>query len=156
METQFCRICNKEKTLEEYPDKWSQNKTGYRIIGKRNECRDCSNNRRKQSYERDWRKGILMNVKQRVRLLKIPFNLTLEDIIIPEYCPILNVKLQRGTKKDYRYSPTVDRLDNNKGYIKGNIRIISKQAKKMKNNPTKEELIQFSKNIMTYLNDDIV
>ena len=73
----------------------------------------------------------------------IEFNLDLDDIIIPEYCPIFsNIKLKfnKGTVK-YN-SPSIDRLIPEKGYTKGNIKIISYRANTIKQNATFEEIRQ--------------
>lgn len=37
-------------------------------------------------------------------------------------------------------SPSLDRLDSSKGYVKGNVRVISKRANQLKNNATVEEM----------------
>ena len=60
------------------------------------------------------------------------------------YCPILGLKLERhfNMKQDNSYS--IDRIDSNKGYIKGNIQIISELANRMKNNATPEMLLNFA------------
>ena len=70
-------------------------------------------------------------------------------------CPILEVPLEFGTKGNYEYSPSIDRIDNSKGYIKGNIQIISKKANSMKNSASLDELRKFCKNVLRYsLNND--
>lgn len=78
------------------------------------------------------------------------FNIDENDIVIPEICPILEVPITVGTKGDYEYSPSIDRIDNSKGYIKGNIQIISKKANSMKNSATPTDLMTFCKNILRY------
>ena len=100
-------------------------------------------------------KYMLNRVKRKSLKYGYEFNLDLEDIVIPDICPILEVPLEMGTKDDYEYSPSIDRIDNSKGYVKGNIQIISKKANSMKNCATYEELKKFCKNVLRYsLNND--
>jgi len=75
------------------------------------------------------------------------FNLTIDDIVIPEYCPLLNIKL--STDPDDKSLPnyyTIDRIDSSKGLVKGNIQIISLKANTMKSKATELELLQFATN----------
>ena len=92
--------------------------------------------------------------KHRAAAKNIPFNITVEDIIIPEYCPILNIKLDRSTgrSKNDSCTPSLDKIIPEKGYVKGNVQVISMLANTMKNHATKEQLLTFSKNIESYLN----
>jgi len=63
-------------------------------------------------------------------------------------CPVLKIKLDwgmSGRTGDRTKSPSLDRIDSTKGYIKGNVRIISNLANSMKNNATPEQLNQFSR-----------
>jgi len=48
---------------------------------------------------------------------------------------------KHGGKND---SPTLDRIDPNKGYVKGNIQVLSHLANMMKSNATAEELHLFA------------
>ena len=59
-------------------------------------------------------------------------------------CPVFNIKLNTGNRLN---SPTLDRIDNNLGYVKGNIKIISSKANRLKNNGTLEEF----KKIIDYI-----
>lgn len=87
--------------------------------------------------------------KQSAKEYKREFNLSVEDIIIPTHCPYLGVELLTNQEdcfsKNY-YS--IDRIDSTKGYVKGNIQIISRFSNTIKNNATKEELITFSQNVL--------
>ena len=95
-------------------------------------------------------KHMLHSAKTRALKRGLEFNLTKEDIIIPDKCPILEVPLMIGTKDNYEYSPSLDRIDNTKGYIRGNIQIISKKANSMKNSASLYELKMFCKNVLRY------
>ncbi len=72
------------------------------------------------------------------------------DIIINEYCPFLGSKLEYKTP-NRAISETVasnDRFDNSKGYVKGNVWVISKLANSMKNSATIDELKTFCYNVL--------
>ena len=54
-------------------------------------------------------------------------------------------------------SPSIDRIDSTKGYVKGNVKIISLRANMMKNVANLQELQKFCNNILNYMNnEDIV
>lgn len=67
------------------------------------------------------------------------FNLTVEDLDFPEYCPVLGIKLE-NTPFISDCTPSVDRVDNNKGYVRDNIVLVSFRANRIKSNATPEEL----------------
>lgn len=122
------------------------------------EYKNLINLQQRERYRKNQVNRLFYNVKERSKRLGIEYNISKEDIIIPEYCPILGVKLVQGIKDNYLYTPSIDRIDNTKGYIKGNIAIISMLANTMKNSASTEHLIAFAKNIINYLqiNNDIV
>jgi len=74
----------------------------------------------------------------------IPFSISVLDIHIPMYCPILDIKLEVGKKVSTSSSPTLDRIDNTLGYTPDNVWVISNLANMMKSKATVKELVQFS------------
>lgn len=69
------------------------------------------------------------------------FNIDVDDIVIPALCPILGFPLQVNKGKLCFNSPVLDRRDNDKGYIKGNVQVISSQANLLKGNCTLDQII---------------
>lgn len=90
------------------------------------------------------------SARQRAKVKGLEFNIDLNDVIIPTHCPVLLVPL---VWKDKEFAPSLDRIDNSKGYIKNNIQVISKKANRMKNNATEQELNNFCTWMMTHRKD---
>ena len=87
-------------------------------------------------------------VKRRSNSRHIECNISELDIVIPEYCPLLNIKLD--LLGDLDVHPSVDRIDPTKGYIKGNVMVISHRANRIKNNACAKELKLMAENLMKY------
>jgi hypothetical protein len=95
----------------------------------------------------DW--NLWSQAKRRAKRENIEFIIERSDVIIPEKCPYLDVPLTKVWGKGrLQTNASIDRIDNSKGYVKGNIQVISLLANTMKNNSTKEELITFAKNVL--------
>ena len=101
------------------------------------------NNRKAQRkyYEKNPQQKLLKSSRGNAKPRGLEHTITTEDIVVPEYCPYLKVKLHID-------NISIDRIDSTKGYIPGNIQVISKLANLMKSSATKEELIQFAKSIL--------
>lgn len=69
--------------------------------------------------------------RTRARKLGLEFDIEPSDVVIPERCPILGGKLQ-PLSGNPNSSPSIDRLNCRKGYVKGNIAVISLRANTMK------------------------
>ena len=84
---------------------------------------------------------ILTRAKSRAKQNNIPFNLELTDIVIPETCPLLGIPIEIQPKKGYHpNSPSLDKIIPEKGYIKGNVWVISNRANTLKNDASLQEL----------------
>jgi hypothetical protein len=83
---------------------------------------------------------MLSSAKQRARRKDLPFDLELEDIVVPTHCPVLGMELRSGTCQDRDASPSLDRIDPALGYVKGNVHVISQKANRIKNDATLAEL----------------
>jgi len=91
---------------------------------------------------------MLLSAKARAKLKGLEFNLVESDIVIPKYCPVFpEIELIRTKGRWSNNSPSLDRVDNSKGYVKGNIRVISNQANMLKSNGT----IELFKRLIVYI-----
>ena len=85
------------------------------------------------------------NAKKRAEAAGLPFALTVDDLVIPDVCPILGVPLDKptGTKVGPTdYAPSLDRIRPALGYVPGNVRVISYKANRLRNNGTFIEIMQ--------------
>jgi|SRR5665213_2873715 len=78
--------------------------------------------------------------KTRAKRDHLPFNIEYTDIVIPVSCPVLGMKLKRNINIPGDDSPSVDKLIPERGYVKGNICVISFKANSIKRDATRDEL----------------
>lgn len=129
--TKICSKCQQEKPLDSY------NK-------KRVECRNCQKIRRREYNltERAIKLDMIKHARHRAKQNNLQFDLKIEDIPpLPEYCPVFPwIKLERSLNKATDNSYTLDRIDNGKGYVKGNIKVISNRANSCKRDMNRQEV----------------
>jgi hypothetical protein len=82
---------------------------------------------------------MVWQAKDRARKQGLFFDLKLGDITIPEFCPVLGIRLAKGVAKWADSSPSLDRIVPEFGYTKGNVRVISWRANNLKRDGTAEE-----------------
>jgi hypothetical protein len=120
--------------------------------------KEKKSNQNKKNYERSRKVKFTENprhylwyvARTRARKYGLEFSIKEEDIVIPEYCPILDTRLTKGNG----YLPnamSLDRVDNDKGYISGNVRVISRRANLMKSSLT----IDILEKLIKYINNEI-
>lgn len=107
----------------------------------------------KQYYQNNLQKMMLRKAKTRAKQKNVPFNINEQDLVIPSICPVLGIPLEAGIGKRtiQPNSPTLDRIIPDKGYVKGNIIVVSSIANIIKNNATPEQIIavgEFYKKIL--------
>lgn len=111
-------------------------------------CRTMENAQLNHARYHRWKKkdpvkAMLQGMKGNAGIKGITFNLTKDDICIPDVCPILNIPLFFSDKRTYN-TPSVDRIDNTIGYEPTNIVVCSWRANMLKKDATINELHQLS------------
>jgi hypothetical protein len=105
----------------------------------------------KSKYQKNWWRDVssdwdrykvymVRRAKHRTKKLNLPFDITPDDIVIPEFCPIFGIKLQVAERRHNDNSPALDRIVPELGYVKGNIIVISQRANVLKRDASLEEL----------------
>lgn len=95
-----------------------------------------------RAYYLKTRKAAMLNAcKMRAKRDNVPCNIVLDDIVIPDVCPVLGIPIEHNANKGFHpNSPSVDRIIPSLGYIRGNVRVISVRANLLKRDGTPEEL----------------
>lgn len=96
-------------------------------------------------YTLQWR--IFHAAKTRAKKKGLPFDITIDDVVIPEVCPLLEIPLVKGTVGFNGNSPSLDRVVPDLGYVKGNVWVISMRANSIKRDASLEELTLLSRNL---------
>lgn len=134
---------NKERKVEASIRWAKENPDKVRAINQRfvSEHKD-----KKAKYNKEWRtknyvqQYMLQNARNRAKKYGIPFDLSSEDITVPELCPVLGTPIAKSNGKLNDNSPSLDRLVPALGYVKGNVRVISWRANRIKSDASVEEL----------------
>jgi hypothetical protein len=94
-------------------------------------------NYRKRTAKQEHERKMLIHLKNKANGMGLPFNLSLGDVHIPDYCPVFGFKFVKGNTKGTKHggnskSPSVDRIIPSKGYVKGNVVVVSLKANTIK------------------------
>lgn len=105
---------------------------------------------RHNDYTRKWYINnpiarMLKSAGVRARARGLEFNITAADLTVPTVCPVLGIPLALDCiPKTKDSSPSLDRIDNTKGYVKGNVIVVSFKANRIKADATWQELRRIS------------
>jgi hypothetical protein len=105
----------------------------------------------RQYYDRFLPVYLLKVARSRAKEKGLECTIKATDIIVPDLCPIMGIKLGRARGAFDRASPSLDRIDSSKGYVPGNVRVISWIANKLKNDMTLDQV----RNLVLYMEGKI-
>jgi hypothetical protein len=92
-------------------------------------------------------KYLFARAKLRASKRGLEFNIELDDVVVPQVCPLLGIEISPWSEfQDFR--PSLDRIDSTKGYIKGNVHVVSHKANRLKNNACGDELMTLAINLL--------
>jgi len=148
-----CTKCKKSKSLTLFPankhceggkDSWCKPCKNESSKAYYNKNRDAQKKRMREYGRKCWpglvqkrlknpEKYLCKIARSRAKKEGITFSITPDDIHIPEFCPVLGIKLEFSVgKHSTDCSPTLDKLIPELGYVPGNISVISKRANRLK------------------------
>lgn len=172
-QTKICSKCKQELPLDSF------NK-GNSLYGRRSFCKDCEKKvqntperrKRRREIEKEKRKNpeyvlhrntmdkkrrllnpkhwLWASAKFRAKKKKLEFAITEDDFEIPEICPLLEIPMHKNPEQACDNSYSLDRIDSSKGYVPGNVWVISNRANRIKGDATLEELELIVKNLKTH------
>lgn len=113
--------------------------------------RDDKTNKQNDKYQ------MWCHARKRAKNNNLEIDIDAQDIPdIPITCPVLGIEIKRNIKENSNThgpsdnSPSLDRIDTSKGYIKGNIRVISNRANRLKSDASFEEIEKIYKDSLLW------
>lgn len=161
--TKLCTACGALKSFKEF-HRNSSHHSGYHSL-----CKICRNDIERKYVDSGRRvevqrinakqrqlTSMLNSARRRAKQKGLPFDLDIEYLrsIAPTHCPYSQVPLRwelqagRGSHgQPFPNSPSLDKLIPSKGYVKGNVAIVSHRANSIKRDATEVELIEMGRRI---------
>jgi hypothetical protein len=112
--------------------------------------RDDKTNKQNDKYQ------MWCHARRRAKKNDLEINIEPQDIPdIPSICPVLGIEVKRNIQDTKNHgpsdnSPSLDRIDTSKGYIKGNIRVISNRANRIKSDASFDEIEKIYKDLIKW------
>lgn len=159
--SRICTQCQEEKPRDHFSSR--QDGKRQRLTSR---CKECRNDNYKQNpqrardranehyhknkalicaglrekYTRNPVRNLFNAAKNRAKLGGIPFDITVDDVVVPDLCPVLGIPLVVNKRAAKFNSPTLDRIIGDLGYVRGNVMVISYRANTIKSDATVTEL----------------
>lgn len=145
--TKVCSRCSRNLPADQY------NKHATYKDGHTHHCKDCISEKWHEKIADRRIPYLLHRLKTTAKKYSVPFDLTVNDIVIPSHCPVFGIELSFGG--DRNSSPSVDRIIPSRGYVKGNIVVVSYRANRIKNDATIDELNKVAQFYAELTNGDV-
>jgi hypothetical protein len=137
-----CTKCGIVKSVDEfYRDQTKQ------LHGRESHCKECRKKHQQANPVPVQTRNMVKKARERAEKKELPFDIDCDYIrsIAPSHCPVFGTKLEwschrGGAAHSLPNSPSLDRIDPSKGYVKGNVWIISNRANTIKSDASHEEL----------------
>lgn len=99
----------------------------------------ASYNKRRATPE-GWAAQALSCAKRRAKAKGLTSDIAASEIALPTHCSILGLKLVYGSTHNDPCSASFDRIDPGKGYVSGNVRVISRRANMLRSDCTDPDI----------------
>lgn len=98
-------------------------------------------------HNQDQRIKLWQSAKARAKDKGLPFTITIEDIPQVTHCPVFGIEFVQGLQPDGCRDAwsTLDEIKHGKGYVPGNVVVVSHLANLIKNKATIEQLVQVAR-----------
>ena len=156
------RVCTQCKTFKPV-EKFSWKLRGKRLGARCHECRAANykqdptrsrerakahywanrekvSQRSKELRKENIGKYLVAEARRRAKSKGLAFNLEVNDVQVPEVCPVLGIPMFVSEKNSSPNSPTLDRIIPERGYVRGNVRVISHRANTIKSDASIDEI----------------
>jgi hypothetical protein len=132
---------NRDRSLA-YGKKWQRaNREACRLRAKKDYESGAAEERRFRLYAKDRRHQLFLSAKTRAKKRGWEFTITIDDIVLQDVCPLLGIPINYQPRgKALPDSASLDRIDCSRGYVPGNVMVISWRANRLKCDATVEEL----------------
>lgn len=129
--TKRCTKCKEEKSIDDFY-------VNVQTKDKRHSCcKLCADDQVRAHYLANPAKHMLARARSRSRDKGFEFALSPEHLEpLPTHCPVFGFALTRGNGQQDPTAYSLDRIDNKKGYVPGNVVVMSYLANRLKNDGT--------------------
>jgi hypothetical protein len=140
--TRICSACRARKRMLTDGDRLRAYQQRYR-----NRNRERERVRLRAFYAKTKTRQMVRAAKWRAQCSGVPFDITEHDVAIPMFCPVLGIHIEQASGRQNPNSPSLDKIIPERGYVRGNVRVVSARANTLKRDGTLEEF----KAIVRYL-----